>query len=204
MGGVGGGSGDDGGGSARDGVATATATRTRSKATGTASATTSVGPDIGVGGDHGGGSVVVDGDSGCYAADGSAADGDFGDWFHLSRWWSWRQLLLRSIGVLTLRRLFGSHRALEHQAPSSVFGHHNFCSNLCGRFRLSQTCCCCCETHNARALRTPKHGGRYRNGRRRGRHSLLLHRPLTCCCCETYNANLFTRRGPFGCGRGTI
>jgi hypothetical protein len=38
--------------------------------------------------------------------------------------------------------------------------------------------CCCCETHNARALRTPKHGGRYRNGRRRGRHSLLLHRPL--------------------------
>jgi hypothetical protein len=24
----------------------------------------------------------------------------------------------------------------------------------------------------------PKHGGRNRNGRRRGRHSLLLHRPL--------------------------
>jgi hypothetical protein len=103
----------------------------RRKATATAPATASVGSAIGVGGDNGGGSVVVDGDSGCYAADGSAADGDFfGDWFHLSRWWSWRQLLLRPIGVLTLRRLFGSHRALEHQAPSSVFGHHNFCSNL--------------------------------------------------------------------------
>ena len=38
--------------------------------------------------------------------------------------------------------------------------------------------CICCETHNAHALRTPKHGGRNRNGRRRGRHSLLLHRPL--------------------------
>ena len=34
------------------------------------------------------------------------------------------------------------------------------------------------ETHNAHALRAPKHEGRYRNGRRRGRHSLLLHRPL--------------------------
>ena len=42
----------------------------------------------------------------------------------------------------------------------------------------SRFSCCCCETHNARALRTPKHGGRYRNGRRRSRHSLLLHRPL--------------------------
>ncbi len=30
--------------------------------------------------------------------------------------------------------------------------------------------CCCCETHNAHALRTPKHGGRNRNGRRRGRN----------------------------------
>ena len=39
-------------------------------------------------------------------------------------------------------------------------------------------CCCCCETHNAHALRAPKHEGRNRNGRRRGRHSLLLHRPL--------------------------
>ena len=31
-------------------------------------------------------------------------------------------------------------------------------------------CCCCCKTHNARAraLRPPKHEGRYRNGRRRG------------------------------------
>ena len=32
--------------------------------------------------------------------------------------------------------------------------------------------------HNAHNLRTPKHGGRYRYGRRRGRHNLLLHRPL--------------------------
>ena len=43
-----------------------------------------------------------------------------------------------------------------------------------GRPRLSRslfkTCarlCCCCETHNAHALRAPKHEGRYRNGRRR-------------------------------------
>jgi hypothetical protein len=87
------------------------------KATGAAlaTATASVGPDIGVGGDHGGGSVVVDGGSGCYASDGSAADGDlFGNWFHLRRRWFWRQLLLRFIWVPTLRRLFGSHRAWEN------------------------------------------------------------------------------------------
>jgi hypothetical protein len=57
--------------------------------------------------------------------------------------------------------------------------------------------CCCCETHDAHtlrqccccstqralnahelALRAPKHESRYRSGRRRGRHNLLLHRPL--------------------------
>ena len=33
--------------------------------------------------------------------------------------------------------------------------------------------------HTTRTLSgPPRHEGRYRNGRRRGRHSLLLHRPL--------------------------
>ena len=40
--------------------------------------------------------------------------------------------------------------------------------------RAGETDCCCCENTNAHTLRTPKHGGRNRNGRRRGRHSLLL------------------------------
>ena len=38
-------------------------------------------------------------------------------------------------------------------------------------------CCCCCSTQRAN-LRTPKHEGLYRYGRRCGRHNLLLHRPL--------------------------
>ena len=41
-------------------------------------------------------------------------------------------------------------------------------------------CCCCCAAvqHNAHNLRTPKHEGLYRYGRRCGRHNLLLPRPL--------------------------
>ena len=34
------------------------------------------------------------------------------------------------------------------------------------------------NSHDAHDLRTPKHEGLYRNGRRCGRHNLLLHRPL--------------------------
>jgi len=47
--------------------------------------------------------------------------------------------------------------------------------------------CCCCETHNARALRTPKHEGRNRNGLRRGDTSCCYHR--TCWCCSTQRAH---------------
>ena len=41
------------------------------------------------------------------------------------------------------------------------------------------------NAHNAHNLRTPKHGSRYRYGRRRGRHNLLSE---DCCCCSTQRA----------------
>jgi len=47
--------------------------------------------------------------------------------------------------------------------------------------------------HNAHNLRTPKHEGLYRDGRRCGRHNLLLHRSGCCCCCETHTR---TTSGP--------
>ena len=46
--------------------------------------------------------------------------------------------------------------------------------------------------HNAHTLRTPKHEGLNRYGRRCGRHNMLLQ----CCCCSTQRAHSRTRSGP--------
>jgi hypothetical protein len=42
-------------------------------------------------------------------------------------------------------------------------------------------CCCCCETHDAHTLRTPKHEGLYRYGRRCVAFLLLLLFNTTPC-----------------------